>query len=310
MHNKIDPDFLAILACPTCKSSVIPDGEGLICTKCQRFFPVIEEDIPVMLPQTIGEDMEITREKWDEQWHEYLKSSDKRSISLEKDPELLGNYNHVKKFWKGNDGLLLEIGCGPGKNLCLLAKEEMKVVGIDISTVALRHAKRLFKKENVNGWFVCADVRNLPFKDHQFSFIYGGGVIEHFRDTLTSVMELKRCLKRGGVLSQVVPSVSLSTPYLLLRGNIPDIFLIKHILEFFHVKLSKGRFMPFGYEKSFTISQITKIYRNIGLRDISSGLFDTHYALRWFKSDALKRSLTRLGRKRPFWGMVYVNGVK
>jgi len=310
MQNKIDPDFLAILTCPRCKSSIKPDGKGLICTKCKRFFPVIEGNIPIMLPQTMGEDMEITTKKWDEQWHEYLKSSDKRGISLENDLDLQTNYYHVRKFLRRRDSLFLEIGCGPGKNLCLLAKEGVKVVGIDISTVALRFAKRLFTQEKVSGWFVCGDVRNLPFKDNQFSFIYGGGVIEHFRDTLASVVELRRCLKRGGTLSASVPSISLSTPYLLLRGNIPDIFLLKHILEFFHMKLAKGRFLPFGYEKSFTISKIAKIFRIAGFKDISSGLFETHYPLCRFKSEVLKRSLTKLGRLRPFWSMIYMNGVK
>lgn len=48
--SKLDPDLLAILACPTCKKPVQPtkDGCGLICEGCDKVYPV-RENIPVML---------------------------------------------------------------------------------------------------------------------------------------------------------------------------------------------------------------------------------------------------------------------
>lgn len=46
----IDPELLAILACPLCKTDVrlTADDKGLKCVKCHRVFPV-KDDIPVML---------------------------------------------------------------------------------------------------------------------------------------------------------------------------------------------------------------------------------------------------------------------
>lgn len=46
----IDPELLAILACPACRAPVVltADGSGLRCTGCRLVFP-IEDDIPVML---------------------------------------------------------------------------------------------------------------------------------------------------------------------------------------------------------------------------------------------------------------------
>lgn len=46
----IDPELLAILACPACKTPVAPvnGGAGLRCGSCRRVFPV-RDDIPVML---------------------------------------------------------------------------------------------------------------------------------------------------------------------------------------------------------------------------------------------------------------------
>ena len=46
----IDPQLLAILACPKCKEEVklTSDEKGLKCIKCSRVYP-IKDDIPVML---------------------------------------------------------------------------------------------------------------------------------------------------------------------------------------------------------------------------------------------------------------------
>jgi uncharacterized protein YbaR (Trm112 family) len=46
----ISQDLLEILACPACKAKVElkPDGSGLKCVECRRFYP-IRDDIPVML---------------------------------------------------------------------------------------------------------------------------------------------------------------------------------------------------------------------------------------------------------------------
>lgn len=44
----IDKDLLAILACPACQGDVVLKDEKIVCTKCQRRYP-IKDGIPVML---------------------------------------------------------------------------------------------------------------------------------------------------------------------------------------------------------------------------------------------------------------------
>jgi hypothetical protein len=46
----VDPELLAILACPACKTPVklVNSGAGLKCEQCNRVYP-IKDDIPVML---------------------------------------------------------------------------------------------------------------------------------------------------------------------------------------------------------------------------------------------------------------------
>ena len=46
----VDPELLAILACPHCKTPVklVKNGAALKCDTCKRVYP-IKDDIPVML---------------------------------------------------------------------------------------------------------------------------------------------------------------------------------------------------------------------------------------------------------------------
>ncbi len=44
----IDKELLNILACPACKADVKLEDEKIICTKCDRRYP-IRDGIPIML---------------------------------------------------------------------------------------------------------------------------------------------------------------------------------------------------------------------------------------------------------------------
>ena len=46
----LDPELLAIMACPKCKGEIhlSPKKDGLVCDTCQLMYP-IKDDIPVML---------------------------------------------------------------------------------------------------------------------------------------------------------------------------------------------------------------------------------------------------------------------
>jgi uncharacterized protein len=46
--QELDEEFLSLLACPVCKTSVRREGDRLICGTCGRRYP-IRDGIPVML---------------------------------------------------------------------------------------------------------------------------------------------------------------------------------------------------------------------------------------------------------------------
>lgn len=299
-------ELLKKLACPICKSGVKLEGNNLICKNCDKLYPIID-GIPVMLLR-LTEDLRLTQEKWDE---EYEDKYNLQSDDLFGNPEFRDSYLHVKKYMRSKDELFLEAGCGTASISCQLAKEGVQVVGMDISLNALRVAKMLFDREGLSGIFVCGNILEMPFKDDIFTFVYTGGVLEHFKDTQTSVNEIYRCLKPGGFATNSVPCLTLSTPYRIIRwGNIPDILLLRNIIEFIEIKLLKEKCMRFGYEKSFTVGKIQKIFRDAKFKNIEINLFETYYPLEPIKSNFLKIIITKIANTRPFWPMIYVNGEK
>jgi len=310
MSNRlIIHDLLKILSCPVCKSNIMLKDGQLVCqnSRCGLKFPIVN-DIVIMLPD-LSEDFKLTQEKWNE---EYRNRYTLETINLLNDPEVKDAYAHVKKYWNSKTGLFLEAGCGPSRLSCLLAKEGIKTVGIDLSLNGLFLANNLFNREGVDGFFVCGDILRMPFRDNTFSFIYTGGVLEHIRDVQGAVKEMYRCLLPGGFTTNTVPHISLSTPYRIMRwGNIPDIPLLRSILEFIEVNVLNGKYMRFGYEKSFTSRQIRNIFGRAGFRNLETGLFKTHYPLETIPYSNLKKLITRtVNSSRFFWPMIYVNGEK
>ena len=46
----IDPRLLKMLACPVCKADVLEKEGTIVCTRCQRRYPV-KNNIPIMLAE-------------------------------------------------------------------------------------------------------------------------------------------------------------------------------------------------------------------------------------------------------------------
>jgi 2-polyprenyl-3-methyl-5-hydroxy-6-metoxy-1,4-benzoquinol methylase len=75
---------------------------------------------------------------------------------------------------------VLEVGCGSGYFLSLLALNGNKSLGIDIDPLALEYAKEIFKEKRVKGDFALEDGFNLSLDPNSFDFVFNVGVLEHF----------------------------------------------------------------------------------------------------------------------------------
>lgn len=102
---------------------------------------------------------------------------------------------------------LLDIGCGTGANLPMLASaagREGRVTGIDFSPLALRFARDHLASLPVT--LLQGDALHLPFDDASFDVVTMLDVLEHLSDDRRSLQEVRRVLRPGGAYVFSVPA--------------------------------------------------------------------------------------------------------
>jgi SAM-dependent methyltransferase len=96
---------------------------------------------------------------------------------------------------------LLDLGCGTGGDVLLLARQGLQVIGLDFSGDALARAREKAQALDVPADFVQADMAGpLPFGDHRFDLVMSNVAFHclperHLRATLR---EIARVLTPGG----------------------------------------------------------------------------------------------------------------
>jgi len=99
---------------------------------------------------------------------------------------------------------VLDCGCGYGWPLKILSEIRRGVpVGTDRDLSRLQRARREVRGDVV---LLAADIAHLPFPDETFDKILLSEVLEHLTDDLGGLLEVRRVLKRGGVIAVTVPN--------------------------------------------------------------------------------------------------------
>lgn len=99
---------------------------------------------------------------------------------------------------------LLDLGCGAGETSVYFALQGAEVYATDLSDRFLEVARALSEKFGVILSFAQTDAGRLPFKEGQFDFVFGNGVLHHV-DLPAATKEIVRVLKPGGKAFFVEP---------------------------------------------------------------------------------------------------------
>ena len=104
---------------------------------------------------------------------------------------------------QGKNLKILDAGCGEGQLLLKIARlRGGELYGADITEVALESAK-----ERVAGaHFSLQDLGNLKYEDNFFDVVVCTEVIEHISRYRETIAQLKRVLKKGGLLILTFPN--------------------------------------------------------------------------------------------------------
>lgn len=127
---------------------------------------------------------------------------------------------------------ILDIGCGWGRELIRLKN----AVGIDICLPFIKTARK-YVKNNV----ILADAHYLPFKENSFDFVVVSEVMEHVKNHIKVLKEIRRALKIRGKLL-------LQTPNKILTfGKVISSEKCGHVYEFTFSEL-KNLLESFGFK--------------------------------------------------------------
>lgn len=135
--------------------------------------------------------MNYLNQKYYDKKYKFYTISDKRSSRI---IELTG-------LIKGKE--ILDVGCGVGKLGKKFKDFGNEVFGVDISANAIRKSRKL-----LDGAFVVDLLSDkLPFSNHKFDLVICSEVIEHLTDSINLLKEVRRVMKRNGVLILTTPNI-------------------------------------------------------------------------------------------------------
>lgn len=93
---------------------------------------------------------------------------------------------------------ILDVGCGNGRNLPVLAPFCDKVIGVDSSAKMLQMAEHFAKKSLLNYEVFNSDITSLPFADESIDAIFINMVLHHVPVPQAAICEAARVLSRNG----------------------------------------------------------------------------------------------------------------
>ncbi|MCF6361298.1 MAG: class I SAM-dependent methyltransferase [Cyclobacteriaceae bacterium] len=103
-------------------------------------------------------------------------------------------------------GSLLEIGCGEGRGVELLAPKVKSYTAVDKIEEVVENLSAKYPKSS----FIQANIPPLPFEDNSFDTIISFQVIEHIKDDSTYLEEINRILKPGGKAYISTPNIKMT----------------------------------------------------------------------------------------------------
>jgi len=196
---KIGNELFKRLRCPTCKSDLKFSSGNLKCPDilCKKEYPVIN-GVPILINES-NSLFSIGQYEADSEVY-FKKSSGVKSLITSIIPATSTNLSAARCFAKlakliiqlNTKPKVLVVGCGlRGEGINALLKENIELLESDVSMTPFTQ--------------MIMDSHDIPFKDETFDGVVIQAVLEHVIDPYRCVEEIRRVLKKDGLVYAEIP---------------------------------------------------------------------------------------------------------
>lgn len=199
---------LNIYACPTCKSPLKLINGTLSCPNDRVTYPIHDSIPDFILEDLTRSSIPLLRwanSNYDRQAGFYERSRYPFRLMLYagfRSPSLKDLVHEIAEIVDMDEGLILDVACGPGTLGRRIASSSTAVYGIDISLGMLRQGVAYVRRDHIaNVHFARAKAEGLPFQDARFDAAVCGAALHLFADPLMVLRELGRAVKPGAPLA-------------------------------------------------------------------------------------------------------------
>ena len=197
----------------------------------------------------------------------------------------------------------VDVGCGAGYYVAGLMDLNMNTIGSDISKSMVEITKsNLVKQNKISKTLLCADCEYLPYPSNHFDVVLCIGVLSYVSNELAILKELKRIVKKNGIIVFNVPNALklrnvLDPYYYLIRGwkHTSNLLLIILKRKNLAVKVSDKTLMD-APQNRYTINQIDNFLSEAALEKIDVQGYCYGPLRIWRKNILSKRFSIRLSR--------------
>ena len=110
--------------------------------------------------------------------------------------------NRLFKIVPYPQGILIDLGCGPGDILIRILKKAPKLflIGLDGAEAMVCRASKRITKEGLEDkiHLIQGDAKYLDFSDNCFNLVVSNSIVHHLLDPIPFWKEIKRVTKSGG----------------------------------------------------------------------------------------------------------------
>lgn len=182
-------ELASLLRCVSCGEGVEEQAEGVVCSKCKRSYPRINNVLRFVEPENYANSFGF-------QWQRYARTQMDEGERRQSEIDFGLRTGLTPDDLKGK--LVLDVGCGMGRFADIATRWGARVVGVDLSAAAEVAARNLADREFVG---LQADAFALPFAPESFDYVYSIGVLHHTPNCEQAVKNVVRYVKPGGTLA-------------------------------------------------------------------------------------------------------------